>query len=115
MKIIRPTALFVKKSGDTMTGSLTIKVDKTNENDGALVLQQNSATGAYLPIICKNKDGIVRGGIVFTWDGHINFKPWQGARFDKTTGEAETRFKFTHAPWDMSMRRIMLINSLIFG
>jgi len=117
MRQIFPTGAYVRRTGDTMTGALTIKRDATSKTDGSLVVQPATATGEYLPIVFQDEAGIVKAVIRGTRFGDIFLSP-SGRRFIQFPGNdisGAVNWYPLGFPGPIRVRRVMMVESRLFG
>jgi hypothetical protein len=115
MKIIRPTALFVKKSGDTMTGTLRIERAGGSTTDPHLELKATSAGAGAIAIKFIDQNG--REGFLMhsTGDGSITWDTYGLHIFRRQQGNLNEKILFSSLGYYEEMKRILVINSIIWG
>jgi len=117
MRQIFPLGDYVRRTGDAMTGVLTIKRDSTGPADPHLILQNATATAPNVTIGYMNEAGTLQAVVQFIRGGYIQLVPGPGyplrAPWNTLGGIVHWRpFGF---PMDLFPRRVMMVESEIFG
>jgi hypothetical protein len=115
MKIIRPTALFVKKAGDTMTGTLRIERAGGGHTDPHLELKATSAGAGAIVLKFIDQDG--REGFLmhYTGDGSMCWDTYGIHQFKRRQDTMNEKILFKSLGIYDEMKRLFVINSIIWG
>jgi len=117
MRQIFPLGDYVRRTGDTMTGVLTIKRDAINAKDPHLKIQSKTSGGHNLPIGFYDEAGTLRALVRSSRTGWLSFDvssnqpcymPWH------VLG-APVYWLPYQFPSPITPRRVMMVESLIFG
>jgi len=117
MRQIFPLGDYVRRTGDIMTGPLTIKRDTTNPLDPHLILQSNTAAGDRAPLAYKNYAGTIKGLILFYSSGTISISP--DNPYDVNIPWIDLGWPVNWRPYGFPAgihpRRVMMVESRLFG
>jgi hypothetical protein len=110
-----PTLTQVTASEITVTGPLTIVRDTTSKTDGFIVLKRASSAGLFYPIVAQLEDGTIKAVIRMDYTGNMALSP--GYQYYAAWSDLipNPDFNTPEMRWSMPLRRMMLINSLIFS
>jgi len=117
MRQIFPLGDYVRRTGDTMTGVLTIKRDTTDPFDPHLRFQCSTTSGTQMPIGFYDEVGnlliLMRGDragdlTVSPKSGGVLYAPW----LDLGTPVYWRPHTF---PFRLNPRRVMMVETLLFG
>jgi len=117
MRQIFPLGDYVRRTGDTMTGPLTIKRDTTTITDAFLKLQCKSSAGQQMPIGFYDEGGtltvLIRGD---RW-GNLELSPKKGATLAAPWADvgAPVYWRPHPFPASLSARRVMMVENRLFG
>jgi len=99
----------------TNLGMLQIVKDSTSVLEPLLELRTKTDAGYYLPIVSKKEDGsnvaIIRAN---RWGG-LALSPLGRYSAGWSDLAALPIWRTSDMPWEIPLRRVMLINSIIFG
>jgi len=117
MRQIFPTGAYIRRTGDTMTGPLTIKRDAASYTDPHLRLQNITSGAGHLPIGFYNEAGGLRALVRSHRLGWVSIEPTGGYTvYMPGTGLVTPVYWQPYGfPSALTPRRVMMVESMLFG
>jgi len=115
MRTVYPYGIFVKKRGDTMTGTLTIRKDSTTPEIPHISLEGVTGAGTIYAIQFKDGYGIRRGYIYVYILGDLRLAGRRKVEIVHDAFGTKPPLRTWDITWDISPLRTMFLASLIMS